>query len=227
MAYIVIQGSKGFVSLVEKARMEQADGSSKVQTIRGICGLGVMTKEEYLKYQSWAHSFKDQEERKAMVLSSGRAIAVKEKAVKAVVADKQAKTIVKKSPIVKQVISKDEKEKKRIRKHKEWFSTLTEKQREEYKERHIKDLLEDQKELQERFKKIERKKYVKGQTMYKIEDLTKAQQYEAEIKTLKGDNAKQSLIIEREKKIKNILGNRYKSCREIAVAGDKGDISII
>jgi hypothetical protein len=36
MAYIVIQGSKGFVSLVEKARVQQADGSSKVQTIRGI-----------------------------------------------------------------------------------------------------------------------------------------------------------------------------------------------
>jgi hypothetical protein len=110
MAYIVIQGCKGFVSLVEKARVQQADGSSKVQTIRGICGLGVMTKEEYFKYQSWAHSFKDQEERKAMVLSSGKAIEIKEKTVKAVAADKQVKTTVKKAPTVKQVKAKQSKE---------------------------------------------------------------------------------------------------------------------
>ena len=166
MAYIVIQGSKGFVSLVEKARVQQADGSSKVQTIRGICGLGVMTKEEYIKYQTWAHSFKDQEERKAMVLSSGRAIAIKEKTVKAVAADKQAKTTVKKPPTVKQVKakqSKEDREKELQAQEERVIADMTPPQLKKYYE----DIALEKKELKEKNKKIVEKlfEYPKGLTI--------------------------------------------------------------
>ena len=106
MAYIVIQGSKGFVSLVEKGRVKNPDGTSSVRTIRGICGLGNMRKEEYIKYQDWAHSFKDQEERKAMVLSSGRAIAIKERAVTGTALLEQRKTTVKKEKKEKPIKTK-------------------------------------------------------------------------------------------------------------------------
>jgi hypothetical protein len=165
MAYIVIQGSKGFVSLVEKARVQQADGSSKVQTTRGICGLGVMTKEEYLKYQSWAHSFKDQEERKAMVLSSGRAIEIKEKTVKAVAADKQVKTTVKKPPIIEKVKlkqSKKDREKELQEQEKRVIKGMTSAQLKIY---HA-DIALEKKELREKNKEIAEKlfKYPEGVT---------------------------------------------------------------
>jgi hypothetical protein len=170
MAYIVIQGNKGFVSLVEKARVRQADGSSKVQTIRGICGLGVMTKEEYLKYQSWAcglgvmtkeeylkyqswaHSFKDQKERKAMVLSSGKAIEIKERAVKAIAMDKQVKTTVKKPPI----IEKKDREKELQEQEKRVIKGMTTAQLKKY---HA-DIVLEKKELREKNKKIVEKPFV-------------------------------------------------------------------
>lgn len=229
MAYIVIQGNKGFVSLVEKARVQQADGSSKVQTIRGICGLGVMTKEEYFKYQSWAHSFKDQKERKAMVLSSGRAIETKERAVKAAAADKQVKTTVKK-PLkeIKEISIQDNKKTKVLR-EKEWFKTLTDKEQKEYKERQQKRLIEDQKELQKRFKIMRKGKNVNDKiTTYEIDDLTQVQKLEAEIKTLRGDGvSKKQGIIEREKKIRNVLGNKYKSGKDVMRGYKEGSINIV
>lgn len=159
MAYIVIQGSKGFVSLVEKGRVQQADGSSKVQTIRGICGLGIMTKEEYIKYRVWAHSFKDQEERKAMVLSSGRAITIKEKTVKAVAADKQAKTTIKKPPTVKQVKakqSKEDREKELQEQEKRVIANMTPQQLKKYNE----NIALEKQELREKNKKIVEKLFI-------------------------------------------------------------------
>ena len=161
MAYIVIQGSKGFVSLVEKQRVKQADGSSKVQTIRNICGLGVMTKEEYLKYQAWAHSFKDQEERKGMVLASGRAIITKKKAVKAIADHTQKKTTVKKVKIPVKELTDNKKELKKIRREKELreqelriIANLTPSQR----KKRLRDLIDDQKDLQVKFKKLSGRK---------------------------------------------------------------------
>ena len=94
MAYIIIRGSEkqgGYVSMVEKGRVK-----GEVRTKRYICGLGSMTMSEFRAFQTWAHGFKDQEERKAMVLASGVAISEKEKVpIKIAAAKVQKKTTVK------------------------------------------------------------------------------------------------------------------------------------
>ena len=141
------------------------------------------------------------------------------------------KTTVQRPPVAKQDKSDDEKQKERIRKHKKWFATLTDKQQKDYRERKRAELLLDQKELQEKFKKISKKDIkIDKQPVYKIDDLVKAQKYEAEIKTLKGSDISRARLrqdmIEREKKIRNILGNKYKTCEEIAIAANKGKVII-
>ena len=166
MAYIVIQGSKGFVSLVEKGRVRQGDGSNPVCTKRGICGLGNMTKEEYIKFRDWAHSFDDQEERKAMVLSSGKAIETKETATKEVADDVQKKTTVKKPPTITKVKLKQSKEdrKKELQAQKERvIKGMTSLQLKKY---HA-DIALEKKELREKSKKIAEKpfEYPKGLTI--------------------------------------------------------------
>ena len=71
MAYIVTRNSvSGSVSLVEKRRGKNPDGSSSVRDVSIVCGLGVMSKEDFQSYQKWAHGIKDQEMRKEAVLGS-------------------------------------------------------------------------------------------------------------------------------------------------------------
>lgn len=234
MSYQIIRGSsKGFVSCVEKIRVRNPDGTTSVREKAGgrVCGLGNMTHEEFLAYKAWANSFGDQEERKAMVLSSSRAILSKKTTTKKVAAAAQAKTTVQRPLAVQKSKSDDEKQKERIRKHKEWFASLTDKQQKDYRERNRAELLLDQKELQEKFRKISKKDIkIDEQPVYKINDLIKAQKYEAEIKTLKGsDISRAGLrqgVIEREKKIRTILGDKYKTCEEIAIAANKGKVII-
>lgn len=71
MAYIVTRNSvSGSVSLVEKRRVKNPDGTSSVRDVAIVCGLGVMSKEDFQNYQTWAHSMRDQEMRKEAVLGS-------------------------------------------------------------------------------------------------------------------------------------------------------------
>lgn len=80
MAYIIVRNSKsGYVSCVEKRRVKNPDGSSTVRDTARICGLGTMTKEEFLVYQKWAHSIKDQDERRRSVLGSMQAVTAQER----------------------------------------------------------------------------------------------------------------------------------------------------
>lgn len=74
MAYIIIRNSgTRYVSMVEKGR----DDRGEVKTKAYICGLGSMSQEEFKTFQKWAHSIRNQEDRKNAVLNSG--IAVTEK----------------------------------------------------------------------------------------------------------------------------------------------------
>lgn len=80
MAYIIVRNSKsGYVSCVEKRRVKNPDGTSSVRDTDRICGLGTMTKEEFLVYQKWAHSIKDQDERRRSVLGSMQAVTAQER----------------------------------------------------------------------------------------------------------------------------------------------------
>jgi hypothetical protein len=225
MAYIVIRNIRtGYVSLVKKGR----DDHGNVKTKAYICGLGTMSIDEFKAFQKWAHSMKDQEYRKAMVLSSGKAITTKEKVDKIIIVDKQKKTTVKKAVKEIKEVSEKDKQKARVLREKEWFKTLTLEQQKEYKEKQQKRLIEDQKELQKKFRKIGKSKNIDEKiTTYEIDNLTQVQKYESEIKTLKGDAANKFFIIERERKIKNILGNKYISGKEVMIAYKKGNINIV
>lgn len=232
MAYIIIRGGKGFVSCVEKQRVTRSDGTSGIKDVKLICGLGVMSQEEFKSYQKWAHSFKNQEERKAMVLSSGKAIITKETAKEAVANHEQIKTTVKRPPKKIKKVSETEKQKAKVLREKKWFEALTPREQKEYKATQHQRLIKTQKELQKRFKKIGKGKNAnKGITTYEIDDLTQAQKYEAEIKTLKGSGVSRAQIrlqiIEREKKIRNILGDKYKSGAAVMEGYKKGTINIV
>lgn len=96
MAFIVVRNnSSGYVSCVEKRRVKNPDGSSVVRDVGRVCGLGTMSKAEFMVFRDWAHSIKNQEERKAMVLSSGKAITEKASAAEKIVSHIQKKTTVK------------------------------------------------------------------------------------------------------------------------------------
>lgn len=71
MAYIVVRNKvSGSVSLVEKRRVKNPDGTSSVRDVSIVAGLGVMSQEDFISFQTWAHGFKDQKMRKEAVLGS-------------------------------------------------------------------------------------------------------------------------------------------------------------
>jgi hypothetical protein len=224
MSYNIVRNKKtGYVSMVEKGR----DTKGNVVTKAYICGLGSMTQEEFKHFQKWAHSIKDQRMRRERVLACPLVATETTRVERKVTGVKQRKTTVKRAPKIKKDVSDREKRKARTVREKEWFAALTPEQKKEYKEKQIKRLKETQKELKGRFKRITQiHTPVKAQPVYEIRDLTKAQELEAEIKTLRGKKVDKSLIREREKKIKSILGKKYKSCREVAVAAKKGEVLI-
>lgn len=96
MAYIVVRNNtSGYVSCVEKKRVKNPDGTSSVRDVGRVCGLGVMTHQEFLHYQKWAHSFKDQEMRRENILGSTHAVIARGKETPAkikVVKDRKPKT---------------------------------------------------------------------------------------------------------------------------------------
>jgi hypothetical protein len=191
--------------MVEKGRV---DGESR--TIGYICGLGAMSHTEFKHFQKWAHGIRDQRMRKEMVMACPLTITESKRAKEKVAGLAQQKTTVKRAP-KKKVIDKVKEEEKAKKKVEE-----REKFRREYEKKHGIPKSEKLK------KDVSKKVY----ETYKIGDLTHAQELEAEIKTLKGDKADKSLIQQREKKIKSILGKKYKSCREVATAAKKGDVFI-
>ena len=153
----------GYVSLVAKARV---NGESR--TVEYICGLGAMDQGEFKHFQKWAHSIKDQRMRRDRVLACPMVVEEKVKVEGKVATAVQKKTTVKRAP----------------KKVKEGFSEPLkamaigidkEKARREYEKKHG-------------IPKADKPKFVskKGVVMYKIGDLTHAQELEAEIKTLKG-----------------------------------------
>jgi hypothetical protein len=202
---VVRNARTGYVTFVAKARV---DGENR--TVEYICGLGNMDHAEFKHFQKWAHSIKDQQMRRDRVLACPMVVEegkiIKEK----VATQTQKKTTVKRAP----------------KKVKEGFPEPLkamavgidrEKVRREYEKRHG---------IPHRDKP---RKYVESKragVSYKIGDLTHAQELEAEIKTLEGDKADKKLIQKREQKIKNILGKKYKTCREVATAIKKGDVFI-
>lgn len=206
MAYIIVRNKRtGYVSMVEKGRV---GGESR--TIGYVCGLGSMSQQEFKHFQKWAHSIKDQKMRKEMVMSCPLTITESKRAKEKVAGVAQQKTTVKRAP-KKKVVDKVKEEEKAKKKAEE-----KEKFRQEYEKRHGIPKNETVKKV------VSNKVYA----TYKIGDLTHAQELEAEIKTLKGDKADKKLIQQREKKIKSILGKKYKSCREVATAAKKGDVVI-
>jgi hypothetical protein len=182
MSYQIIRGSKGFVSCVEKIRVKNPDGTTSVREKAGgrVCGLGNMTHEEFLAFKAWANSFVDQEERKAMVLASGRAIITKEMTIKKVAEHAQKKTTVQRPPSAqKQAISKqseEDREKELAVQHERVVANMTPKQLKKYNE----DIALEKKELKEKNKKIVEKPFeyperldIKGKKEYlKIHEKT-------------------------------------------------------
>lgn len=202
---VVRNARTGYVTFVAKQRV---DGESR--TVEYICGLGNMTQEEFKHFQKWAHSIKDQQTRRDRVLACPMVVEEGKKVEGKVATQAQKKTTVKRAP----------------KKVKEGFPEPLkamavgidrEKARREYEKRHG---------IPRRDKPTKYIESKKAGVTYKIADLTHAQELEAEIKTLKGNKADKKLIQERERKIKSILGKKYKSCREVATAAKKGDVFI-
>lgn len=210
----------GYVTFVGR---ERVDGQSR--TTKYHCGLGTMDQAEFKAFQKWAHSIKDQEMRVQMVLANPRAVEEKQEVTKKVAAEAQKKTTVKRAP-KKQIVDKKKERMTQVEREKAWYQALPKEEKEKYKAKQRSRLITQTKELKERFKVLGKASDKKVYTTYKIKDLTRAQQLEAEIKTLKGDKADKQLIQEREQKIKSILGKKYKSCREVATAANKGDVII-
>lgn len=203
---IVVRNARtGYVTFVAKARVE-----GQPRTVEYICGLGTMEQGEFKHFQKWAHSMKDQQMRRdrvlacPMVVEEGRVVRSK------VATEAQKKTTVRKAP-KKKVVDKIKEQAKAKAKAEE-----REKFRREYEKKHGIPMADKPKKV------VSKKVYA----TYKIGDLTHAQELEAEIKTLKGDKADKKLVQEREKKIKSILGEKYKTCREVATAAKKGDVVI-
>jgi len=102
MAYIVTRNSvSGSVSLVEKRRVKNPDGSSSVRDVSIVCGLGVMSKEDFQNFQEWAHGMKDQEMRKEAVLGSMACAVHKTRAADKVTRGTERKTPTKKNDMVR------------------------------------------------------------------------------------------------------------------------------
>ena len=203
---IVVRNAKtGYVTFVAKARV--AVGS---RTVEYICGLGSMTQEEFKHFQKWAHSMKDQQMRRDRVLACPMVVEERRVVRGKVAAEAQKKTTVRKAPKTKAVDKIKEQAKAKAK------AEEREKFRREYEKKHGIP----------RADKPQRVVSKKVYATYKIGDLTHAQELEAEIKTLKGDKADKKLVQEREKKIKSILGKKYKTCREVATAAKKGDVVI-
>lgn len=218
---IVVRNKRtGYVTFVAKARV---DGDSR--TVEYICGLGTMTQEEFKAFQKWAHSMKDQEMRRARVLACPFVVEEKVKVEGKVAKVTQKKTTVKRAP-KKKVVDEEKLLKTRLEREKVWYKALPEEEKQQYKAKQRSRLIAQTEELKARFKVFGKASDEKVSTTYKIGDLTRAQQLEAEIKTLKGDKADKKLIRDREQKIKGILGKKYKSCREVATAANKGDVII-
>lgn len=92
MAYIVTRNKKsGYVSFVEKRRVPVAGNKTSIRNTGYVCGLGVMTQEEFEEFRGWAHGITCQETRKASVLACPKVIK-KETEIRAKVAAEQQKT---------------------------------------------------------------------------------------------------------------------------------------
>lgn len=101
MAYIIVRNStSGYVSCVEKRRVPTPGGRSSVRDVGRVCGLGVMSQADFLRYQAWAHSMKDQEMRRRAVLNSSACVANRNIAEEKVSQRMQKKTTVKAKPTV-------------------------------------------------------------------------------------------------------------------------------
>ena len=129
MAYIVVRNNvSGSVSLVEKRRVKNPDGSSSVRDVRIVCGLGVMSKEDFQNYQAWAHGMKDQEMRKGAVLGSHAATYHKTRAVERVEDSKRVVQTPKKAGVRKTTT------RSAIKKHKKRTSEEVAAERAEFRE---------------------------------------------------------------------------------------------
>lgn len=119
-SYLVVRNKRtGYVTFVGRARVE---GVSR--TTEYVCGLGMMDQAEFKAFQKWAHSMKDQEMRKQIVLASPRAVEEKEEVTERVAVEAQKKTTVKKAPkkvmVVKDKYTVEEREAERERFRKEY-----------------------------------------------------------------------------------------------------------
>jgi len=96
MAYIVTRNNKsGYVALVEKRRVPVAGNKTSVRNVGYVCGLGVMTQEEFVEFRDWAHGITHQESRKAAVLACPKVVKKGAEETAKVAASQQEKTTVK------------------------------------------------------------------------------------------------------------------------------------
>jgi hypothetical protein len=183
MAYIVTRNNKsGYVALVEKRRVPVAGNKTSVRNVEYVCGLGVMTQSEFEEFRAWAHGITHQESRKKAVLACPRVIKKIDKTTATIAEAQQEKTTVKRAARTKKVVSDEKKQEIRLAREKEWLETLTPQQKKERKEKQIRNLRETQEELKDRFKHMSQiHGRVKPLPVYEIEDLTYAQELEAEI----------------------------------------------
>jgi hypothetical protein len=119
MAYLVTRNKKsGYVSFVEKRRVPVAGNKTSIRNVDYVCGLGVMTQEEFEEFRGWAHGITCQETRKASVLACPKVIK-KETEIRAKVAAEQQKTTTvkraKRAKIVKNKYTPEEREAERER----------------------------------------------------------------------------------------------------------------
>jgi hypothetical protein len=110
MAYLVTRNNKsGFVAFVEKQRVPIGGGKTAVRNVGYVCGLGVMTQNEFEEFKAWAHGITHQESRKEAVLACPRVIEKTEKTIVEIAKVQQKKTTVKRVPRKKKVVDDTEK----------------------------------------------------------------------------------------------------------------------
>lgn len=106
MAYIVTRNKKsGYVSFVEKRRVPVAGNKTSIRNVDYVCGLGVMTQEEFEEFRGWAHGITCQETRKASVLACPKVIKKETETRAQVAAEHQKGTTVKRAKRVKKIDS--------------------------------------------------------------------------------------------------------------------------
>lgn len=223
MSFNIVKKKHGSVVLVEKFRDEQGKVKEKY-----ITSVGVMGKTEFLEFRKMINSL-PQNERLRYCQTHQKEYVPKVSVLK------------KKKQEPSKVISKERRGYKSPKQTQEEF-------KEQMKLEKLRRSVEEDKKTQtEMMMERERKKL----KTYTIKELTKVQKYEAEIINIKVEmnktkkqlaktkglkkriqlekaNREQIFMIkERHGKIKDILGEKYKSGKEVAKAYEKGKVNII